>query len=226
MSFKRKPPKDNVRNVRTNGKNIRGVVTNKNNEIVQYESFEEFKLILLFERNAHVINYRSQPIKFEFVGCDGKNFTYVPDFMAWKKDETIEIHEVTLELRKNKENIQRRERAARDICRQRGWKYIVHYETDLPTGTELANLISLYGFNASAYYVTMIANSVKKFLAHGKLDVTTLVTQVSASIQAPEVIVSGCVYHMLWRNDLVVATNTLLFIDGYPNRQTAIAIRQ
>lgn len=225
MAFKRKPPQGNVRRVRCTGKNIRGVVTNKTNRIVQYESYNEFKLILLLERDPSVLDFISQPEQFEFFGSDGKHHTYTPDFKVLKVDGSIEIHEVTILKRTTKENMILREQAGRNICRERGWKYILHTEKTLPSPTEMANLSTMYGFKPTAYYVEPIAQTIRRYLAKGMLDATTLITQVSFAIQAPEVIVSGCVYHMLWRNDLVIATKGLLMIDGYPNPKMAIALR-
>lgn len=66
MVFRRKPPQDNVRRVKTTGKSIRGVIINKTGHTVQYESFNEFKLILMLERDLTVLDYFSQPETFEF----------------------------------------------------------------------------------------------------------------------------------------------------------------
>lgn len=226
MAFRRKPPQDNVRRVRTTGKNIRGVITNKTGRTVQYESFNEFKLILRLERDPTVLDYISQAETFEFFDDLGKKHTYVPDFKVLKTDGILEIHEVTLLKRTVKKNMIDRERAGREVCRKKGWRYVLHTEKSLPSATETANLSTLYGFKPKAYFVEVIANAVRRFLAKGMLDIPTLITQVSLDTQAPEAIVSGCIYHLLWRNDLVIASTGLLMIDGYPNPKTAIALRQ
>lgn len=225
MAFRRKPPQDNVRRVRTTGKNIRGVITNKTGRTVQYESFNEFKLILRLERDPAVLDYISQPETFEFFDDQEKKHTYVPDFKVLKTDGSIEIHEVTLLKRTVKQNMIDRERAGREVCRKKGWRYVLHTEKSLPSATETANLSTLYGFKPKAYYVEVIANAVHRFLTKGRLDIPTLITKVSLATQAPEVIVSGCIYHLLWRNELVMAADTLLLIDGYPNPQAAVALR-
>src|SRR5260370_8423516 len=69
-----------------------------------------------------------------------------PDFIVWKTTGEVEIHEVTLTSRQNRESIQEREKAARDICQQRGWSYVVHTEKTLPGATEEANLLALYRY--------------------------------------------------------------------------------
>ena len=54
MAFKRRPPSDNVRRVVCLGKNFRGITTNKSGRLVQFESEQERKLILLLERDPSV----------------------------------------------------------------------------------------------------------------------------------------------------------------------------
>ena len=61
MSFKRKPPPGNVRRTVSLGNNFRGVTTNKQGRIIQFESEQERKLVLLLERDPTVVNYNSQP---------------------------------------------------------------------------------------------------------------------------------------------------------------------
>ena len=52
MALKRKPPAGNVRRVASIGNNIRGVTANKRGRLVQFESEQERKLILLLERDS------------------------------------------------------------------------------------------------------------------------------------------------------------------------------
>jgi len=208
-----------------NHRKTTSAITNKTGRTVQYESFNEFKLILRLERDPTVLDYFSQPETLEFFDDQGKKHTYVPDFKVVKTNGSTEIHEVTLLKRTIKKNMIDREQAGREICRKKGWRYVLHTEKSLPSANETANLSTLYGFKPKAYYVEVIANAVRCCLAKGRLNIPTLITQVSLATQAPEVIVSGCIYHLLWRNYLVIATDTLLLIDGYPNPKTAIALR-
>ena len=55
MSLKRKPPLGDVRRVRSMGLNLPGVTTNKNGHTVQFESFAERILLILFERDKKVL---------------------------------------------------------------------------------------------------------------------------------------------------------------------------
>jgi hypothetical protein len=128
MALKRKPSANNIRRVAPISNNLRYAITSKADETVQCESFQERKLTLLFDRDPTIQEYRSQPERFAFTDTQGKSCTYVPDFMVWKTTGAIEIHEVTLPSRQDRISIQEREKAARSICQQRGWCYVVHTE--------------------------------------------------------------------------------------------------
>ena len=99
MSLKRKPPPGNVRRTVSVGGNFRGVTTNKRGHLVQFESEQERKLVLLLERDRTVADYRSQPETFQFTDASGRPRTYTPDFQVWRTSGLIELHEVTLAAR-------------------------------------------------------------------------------------------------------------------------------
>src|SRR5262245_47846797 len=108
MGLKRKPPLGNVRRIASIEGNLRYTITNKANETVQCESFQERKLTLLFDRDPTVQAYRSQAERFTFTDFEGKLHTYVPDFMVWRTSGEVEIHEVTLTSRQDRFRIQER----------------------------------------------------------------------------------------------------------------------
>jgi len=136
MALKRKPPTGNVRRVAPIGNNLRYSITSKADETIQCESFQERKVTLLFDRDPTIQEYRSQPERFTFTDSQGKSHTYTPDFIVWKTTGEVEIHEVTLISRQERFSIQEREKAARKICQERGWRYVVHTEATLPQATE------------------------------------------------------------------------------------------
>jgi hypothetical protein len=152
MPFKRKPPPGNVRRVICLGNNFRGVTTNKRGHLVQFESEQEHKLILLLERDSTVADYASQPETLHFQDDSGRQRSYTPDFQVWRIDGGIELHEVTVEARRvARESLQQRETAAHAICGQRGWRYVVHTDETLPSGYEYTNLDFLAPFRAKSY---------------------------------------------------------------------------
>lgn len=116
--MRKHPPPDNVRRVRAIGKNLRGVVTSKTERLVQFESFAERLLILCLDRDHTVRDYVSQPETFHFHDSQGKSRRYTPDFMVWRDNGHIEIHEVTRSERRDKLSTQQREDAAQVICQQ------------------------------------------------------------------------------------------------------------
>ncbi|NJN55822.1 MAG: hypothetical protein HC804_14405 [Anaerolineae bacterium] len=144
MIYKRKPPPGNARRVRHIGKNLHGITTNKRGRVVQFESEQERKLILLLERDATVVDFISQPETLTFIAENGRTRQYTPDFQVWRRSGQVELHEVTVaQRRQTKETSQQREAAAQQICQQRGWTYHIHTEETLPTGYEYANLDAL-----------------------------------------------------------------------------------
>jgi hypothetical protein len=164
MSLKRRPPEGDVRRVTSMGLNLPGVTTNKNGHTVQFESFAERILLVLFERDKTVLDYRSQPETFEFTDRDNKLRRYTPDFKVWKTDGTIEIHEVTRTERQQQLRIIEREAGARKICQDRQWKYIVHTELTLPQKTEATNLLVLLRYRLKAYAHDRVIAAVQEHL--------------------------------------------------------------
>lgn len=152
MSMKRKPPTGNVRRVISLGNNFRGVTTNKQGHLVQFESEQERKLILLLERDPLVVDYISQPETLIFSDEKGHQRRYTPDFQVWRATGQIELHEVTVQSRReSRSSLQEREIAAQIICQQRGWRYEVHTDQTLPSGFEYSNLDFLSAFRAEAH---------------------------------------------------------------------------
>lgn len=215
MSFKRKPPAGNVRRVRSNGRNIRGVITNKVGRLVQFESWLERTLILRLDRDPEVLDYQSQPEMFEFIDEKGKQRSYTPDFKVWRRNGEIEIHEVTLTKRRVRPDIRRREQAAREICQERRWQYVVHTEQTLPQGSELANLVALAGYRPTIYANQDVAHTAFKQLASNQpVALEVLVKQVKQVLNLPEGQVTAALCHLLWYGELMTDLNQLLFDQG------------
>jgi hypothetical protein len=215
MSFKRKPPDDNVRQVHSTGQNLRGVITNKTGRTVQFESWAERALILRLDRDPGVLDFQSQPEKYHFADEDGKQHSYTPDFKVWRQDGVIEIHEVTLSKRRVRPDIRRREQAAGEICRKRGWRYVVHTEQSLPGGSELANLLALAGYRPTIYANQAVIQSVYEQLSFDQVVAfDALVKQLGQQLNLPQAVVIAALCHLLWHGDLQTDLNRLLFDQG------------
>ena len=202
MSVKRKPPPDNVRRVISLGNNLRGVVTNKQGHLVQFESEQERKLILLLERDPTVSDFHSQPETIQFLDAEGRKRRYTPDFQVWRLNGSIEWHEVTVAARREaRVSLQEREVAAQIICEQRGWRYLVHTDETLPTGYEYANLDFLAAFRAVDFSAT---DSRAWWLTHlpGQDEVhpAQILSQVKNDWQPG--LLCNCLYHLLWHGEV------------------------
>ncbi len=223
MSLKRKPPANNVRRVAAIDNNSRYAITNKNGETVQCESHAERRQTLRFDRDPGVKNYRSQPLRISYTDSDEKSHIYVPDFQVWRWDGSVEIHEVTLAERQLLPNIQRREEAAKKFCEEKGWRYVVHKEDDLPNDSEASNLLFLYAFRPTAYACPEVALAATEKLGNGKrVLLPILIKDLSQELSLPIGVVSSGLYHLMWHGKLCVDLRSLIFVDGAPLSGTLV----
>lgn len=218
MSSKRRPPVGNVRQVRSTGQNIRGVITNKVGRLVQFESWAERALILQLDRDPEVLDYGSQPETFEFIDEQRKVRHYTPDFIVWRRSGEVEIHEVTLSRRRLRPDSRRREEAAEQICQARGWQYIVHTEQTLPQGSELANLLTLAGYRPTSYANEAVTQAAVAQLGSGqRMALERLVQQMGSDLNLAQGQVTAALGHLLWSGELLTDFNQLLFDEGAIN---------
>lgn len=227
MRSKRTPPPGNVRWVGTTGQNIRGVITNKMERIVQFESWAERALLLRLDRDPDIIDYGSQPEQFKFVDSLGKPHTYTPDFMVWCKGGHIQIHEVTLSIRRNRAEILQREMAAEKICRSRAWEYVVHTEHTLPQGSELANLLALFRYRPTAYADQAVSEAVHQHLSQGKpILLNRLVLEIEPKLARPSSVILAALGYLLWHGTLETDLNQLIFRPGWAGFAPCVQVWQ
>jgi len=215
MGFKRKPPEGDVRRVTSMGLNLPGVTTNKNGRTVQFESFAERILLVLFERDKTVLDYRSQPETFEFTDQDNKLRRYTPDFKVWRADGAVEIHEVTRTERQEQLRISEREAGARKICQERQWKYIVHTEQTLPQEPEATNLLALLRYRLKAYACDTVFTTVRECLqqkAHVQLQ--SCADYMAHQLAMAESTVFAALCHLLWHGEICTDLQRLLIFDN------------
>ena len=215
MKFKRNPPPGNVRQVVSTGQNIRGIITNKAGRIVQYESWAERALLLRLDRDPDIRDYGSQPERFQFIAPNGKEHRYTPDFIVWRSNGQVEIHEVTMTSRHTRPNIVQREAAANEICRVRGWRYIIHTEITLPQGGELANLLALFRYRPTAYADIAVSRKAGEWLAEGtSLALQTLVARIEQELDITRPTIVAALCHMLWHGEINTDLHQLIFWAG------------
>lgn len=222
MSMKRKPPTGNVRRVISLGNNFRGVTTNKQGHLVQFESEQERKLILLLERDPLVVDYVSQPETLTFTDGKGRHRKYTPDFQVWRSNGQIELHEVTVQARReSRDSLQEREVAAQLICQKRGWQYVVHTDRTLPSGFEYANLDFLSAFRAETYVDIGSENWwVGKLRELGQIHPRLILSQIEQSVRV-EVLLNS-LYNMLWHSKVEMNWKEPFFMKGEIYSQASI----
>lgn len=217
MGFRRKIPKENVRRATSIGGSQPGVYINKAGTPVQKESHQELITCLGYDRDPTVKDYISQPETFTFLDANGKVKRYTPDFKVLRIDGSIEIHEVTIEARRQEESARRREAAAHQKCRERGWKYVVHTDETLPKDTERANLISLQCFRATIRSIPAVKKAALVLLDSGRrMPLADLKKEIAVQLDMHPASVMGALGHMLWLGELQADLTKLLFHDAKP----------
>ena len=213
MRPRRKPPKGNVRRVTSIGRNLRGTFTNKAGHTVQFESFQERVLTLIFERDRSVKDYRSQPLTITFTDQDKRERRYTPDFAVWRNNNAIEIHEVTITERRKLAHSCEREKAAKKVCKEKGWKYVVHTEHTLPQETEVANLLALLPYRLMKYAHKGIAEALQEHLSRTASDsLSGCSICISHQLGLPESRIFGALCHLLWKEEISANLRSLLLI--------------
>jgi hypothetical protein len=222
MGLKRKPPAGNTRRVRSTGRNLCGVITNKVGRTVQFESFAERSLLLRLDRSADVVDYLSQPGQIAYIDASGKRHSYTPDYQVWHTDGRVSLHEVTLEHRLDQPRIQRRHAAASAACIERGWTYHIHTETMLPQESELANLLALWAYRPTRYHDPHVTNALGARLADDRQTLYSLVMDIHRQSGQPVSHIACCLYHLLWHDVVQMDWRVLLFQDGVPNPEACL----
>lgn len=214
MSLKRKPPPGNVRRTVSLGNNFRGVTTNKQGRVIQFESEQERKLVLLLERDPMVVDYISQPETLRFRDSRGRDRRYTPDFKVWYAGGQIELHEVTVETRRqNLDSLHEREAAAHKICQQRGWRYVVHTDQTLPSGYEYVNLDFLSAFRAQTHITAQTAAWWLDQLAGRACTHPRVILSPPDATPSAGVLLNG-LYHLLWHSVVMTDLHRPLLWHG------------
>ena len=145
-----------------------------------------------------------------------------PDFKVWHTDGRISLHEVTLAARSQTPPLQQRHTAAAQFCRERGWQYHLHTETTLPQGSELANLLALWGYRPSRYADPVIRHALFTALDKGEQRLYPLVMSLSEECTTTPIQVAVCLYHLLWHDQIGMDWQRLLFQDAVPQADTRL----
>jgi len=225
MGLKRKPPAGNTRRVKSTGRNLCGVITNKVGRTVQFESFAERSLLLRLDRSADVVDYLSQPEQITYTDSSGKRHSYTPDYQVWHTDGRVSLHEVTLEQRLKQPPIQRRHAAATAACLEWGWTYHIHTEATLPQGSELANLLALWAYRPTRHGDLRVQGAFCHLLADSDQQLYPLVMRLHRQSGQSVAQIACCLYHLLWHDVVQMDWRDLLFQDGVPNPEAVLWLK-
>ena len=215
MALKRKPPKGNVRRVHSNGKTITGVISNHQNELVQFESASEQILPIIFMRDKSIVRLVSQPIEIPFIDATGKTHKYTPDYLVEKENGVIEIHEFTMSNRRISKQCLDRENAAKQYCKDKGWQYFVHTEIDFEDKTWNENLQALFGFLADCYRNEEISEMIFTHIRYyGKTTYSLLYSKFVEELGINKQLFTESILHLIYLKELGTDLHQPIFIFG------------
>ena len=220
--MRKKPPKGSVRRAQPIGNNYRFFFDSKTGEDCQSESFMERVHALKQERDPRVIRYVSQPETFNFINKKGKKRHYTPDYRVWMEDGHVEVHEVTLEERRQKESSQQREAAGEKICAERGEIYRVFNEEET-NRTEAVNLYTFYGYSARCRCDQRVYDTLLVEMEPGvKYKVRDVAKGIATQLGVLPGVVVATIAHMIWHQKLNTDMKILFFLDGEPNKDAVV----
>jgi len=136
---------ENLRPVRktvSNGTSLTGFIpSTKSNRLHEFESSLERDFIRISEFDSNVAEFVEQPVVINY-DIDGKDRTYVPDFLIhykhsttpgkWLKPLLVEV-KYREDLKKNWSNLRPKYMAALKFCDKKGWKFKILTEVEIRT---------------------------------------------------------------------------------------------
>ncbi len=100
-------------------------ISRKAGRALPYEGMNELALLKRSEVDTSVVDYRSQPFRFEFV-INGAKRIYIADCVRLLDDGTVEVVEVKGRLRQlSSPEYAEKLAAVRDVCESLGWRFRV-----------------------------------------------------------------------------------------------------
>jgi hypothetical protein len=128
-----------VRKVRSNGRTIVGLVSSNKNTSVQFESSLEENFLYLLSFDKEVKKCDSQPTRISYIDSNGKDRTYVPDYLVEYLGRPSILFEVkTREWIKHNLSVHKmNNEAAKQFAAEKNWEFRVI--TDKQLRTEFVN---------------------------------------------------------------------------------------
>ena len=135
-----------VRRVTHHGGNIIGKFPAlKMGRMICFESTIERDYVYTLDFEADISSFEEQPLRIEYQQ-NGKALHYTPDFHVLYTDHRNVLVECKPSHLVESDDNQRKFRAAREWCVERGWDFHVVTDTQLRAGHRLENIKSLTGY--------------------------------------------------------------------------------
>lgn len=135
-----------VRRVTHHGANIIGQFPSlKMSRMICFESTIERDYVYTLDFEVDILSFEEQPLTIEYPQ-NGKVLHYTPDFHVLHTDHRNVLVECKPSHLVESDDNQRKFRAAREWCAERGWDFHVITDTQLRAGYRLENIKSLTGY--------------------------------------------------------------------------------
>lgn len=117
--------------------------SNKCAKIVHFRSGLELRYIIQLEQDPDVVkfDYESFIIPYKRRPTNKRNSKYIPDFIVWYLDGTIEVVEIKPNSKLKNKNVQVKAQWAKDWCDERGYCYLFETEKTIKISAKQAILI-------------------------------------------------------------------------------------
>lgn len=128
---------------KTAGKYIGKFWSNKNQQEIYYRSELELMYMKQLEIENYVKEYTCDKVRIPYL-LDNEKYTYLPDFLINNK-LLVEINSYNV-FYLNKRKKEAKVLAAREYCKERGWKFKVLYEDDFGVEYSVPDYVKRYKF--------------------------------------------------------------------------------
>lgn len=164
--------------------------------LVGYESRLERARLMMLDFDSDVKRIASQPFRLRAV-VDGQRISRVPDYLACTGDRPLVV-DVKPRRELCKPDVHKVLDLTRKVIEPRGWRYEILSE---PADVEFNNVRFLAGYRRDWLFDGDHLSAVRSLLRTGE---TLTIGQIVAEAQLPRQHALAALFHLLWRQELVV----------------------
>jgi hypothetical protein len=164
--------------------------------LVGYESRLERARLMMLDFDTDVKRIASQPFRLRAV-VDGQRISRVPDYLACTRDRPLVV-DVKPRSELCKPDVHKVLNLTRRVIESRGWRYEILSE---PADVEFNNVRFLAGYRRDWLLHGDHLDAVRSLVRTGE---TLTIGQIVAEAQLPRQHALAALFHLLWRQELVV----------------------